>query len=63
MQMLNIILKEQHQNVLERQFSKDDDYAYWIKCGSADEDARMQHRFDKNVEPKVHLYPIQMINE
>jgi hypothetical protein len=23
----------------------------------------MQHRFSKNLEPKVHLYPIQMINE
>jgi hypothetical protein len=30
MQMLNLILKEQHQNVLEGQFSKDDDYVDWI---------------------------------
>jgi hypothetical protein len=63
MQMSNIILKVQHQNVLEGQFSKDDDYADWIQCGSTDEDVQMQYRFGKNFEPKVHLYLIQMTNE
>jgi hypothetical protein len=30
-QILNLTLQKQHQNVLEGLFSKDDDYADWIR--------------------------------
>lgn len=60
MLILNLILQEQHQNILERQFIEDDDYANWIKCAATEEDARIQQRLRKNIEPKVHLYPVQI---
>jgi hypothetical protein len=38
-QILNLILQEQHQNVLKRLLSKDDDYDDWIICVAIEEDA------------------------
>jgi hypothetical protein len=32
-----LTLQEQHQNILEGFFSKDDDYADWIKCATVEE--------------------------
>jgi hypothetical protein len=56
MQILNLTLQKQHQNILEGLFSKDDDYANWIKCVVVEKDVRMQQRLGKNIEPNVHLY-------
>ncbi len=42
MQILNLTLQEQHQNILEGLFSKDDDYADWIKYAAEEENAQMQ---------------------
>ncbi len=39
MQILNLTLKEQHQNILEGFFFEDDDYVDWIKCVATEEDA------------------------
>jgi hypothetical protein len=44
-------------------FSKDDDYDDWIKCGAIEEDARMQQRLGKNIEPNVHLYLVQIFDD
>ncbi len=63
MLILNVILQEQHQNILEWQFIEDDDYVDWIKCAPTQEDARIQQRLRKNIEPKVHLYPVQISND
>jgi regulator of replication initiation timing len=41
MHILNLTLQEQLQNVLEGLFSEDDDYADWIRCATAHEDAQM----------------------
>jgi len=49
MQMLNLILQQQHQNVLSEQLTKEDNYSDWIKCADIDEDARMQQRMGKIV--------------
>jgi hypothetical protein len=39
MQILNLILQEQHQNVLKGLLFKDDDYDDWIICVAIKEDA------------------------
>jgi hypothetical protein len=39
MQILNLILQEQHQNVLKGLLSKDDDYDDCIICVAIEEDA------------------------
>ncbi len=44
-------------------FSKDDDYANWIKCAIVEKDVRMQQRLGKNIIPTVHLYPMQISND
>ncbi len=36
MQILNLTLQKQHQNILEGVFTKDDDYAGWIKCATVE---------------------------
>ncbi len=41
MQILNLTLQEQHKKIMEGMFSNDDDYANWIKCAVAKEDAQM----------------------
>jgi hypothetical protein len=41
MQILNLTLQEQHKKIMEGMFSNDDDYANWIKCAAAKEDAQM----------------------
>jgi hypothetical protein len=63
MQILDLTLQEQHQNILEGLFFEDDDYADWIKCATIEEDAHMQQRLGKNIEPNVHLYIVQIIND
>ncbi len=63
MQILNLTLQEQHKNILEGLFFEDDDYVDWIKCVVVEEDAPMQHRFGKNIEPNVHLYPVQIFDD
>ncbi len=57
MQILNLTLQNKHQNILEGLFSKDDDYVV------VEEDARMQQRLGKNIEPNVHLYPVQVSDD
>jgi hypothetical protein len=61
MQILNLTLQKQHQNILEGLFSEDDDYVDWIKCAVVEEDVQMQQRLGKNIEPNVHLYPVQIL--
>jgi hypothetical protein len=63
MQILNLTLQEQHQNVLERLLSKDDDYADWIKCVAVEEIALMQQKLGKNIEPNAHLYLVQVFDD
>jgi len=63
MHILNLTLQEQHQNVLERLFSKDDDYANWIKCAAIEEVALMQQILGKNTKPNVHLYLVQVFDD
>ncbi len=63
MQILNLTLQEQHQNILEGLFSEKDDYADWIKCAVVEEDAQIQQRLKKNIEPNAHLYLVQMTND
>ncbi len=63
MHILNLTLQEQHQNILEGLFSEEDDYADWIKCAVIEEDARIQQRLKKNIEPNAHLYLVQMTND
>ncbi len=58
MQILNLTLQEQHQNILEGFFAKDNDYGDWIRRVVAKEDAWMHQRLGKNIEPNVHLYPV-----
>jgi hypothetical protein len=48
---------------MERQLTKDDDYVDWFKCVATDEDDWMHHKLNHNIEPRVHLYPVQLINE
>jgi len=49
--------------MLERLFSKDDDYANWIKCAAIKEVALMQQRLGKNTKPNVHLYLVQVFDD
>jgi len=63
MQILDLTLQEQHQNILEGLFFEDDDYADWIKCATIEEDAQMQQRLGKNIEPNVHLYLVQVSHD
>ncbi len=63
MQILNLTLQEQHKNIREGFFSEDDDYVDWIKCVAGEEDARMQQRLGKNIEPNVHLYQVQIFDD
>ncbi len=63
MQILNLTLQEKHQNILERFFYEVDDYVNQIKCVATKENAQMQQRLRKNIEPNVHLYPIQISND
>ncbi len=63
MQILNLTLQEKHQNILEGFFYEVDDYANWIKCVATKENARMQQRLRKSIEPNVCLYPIQISND
>jgi hypothetical protein len=62
MQILDLTLQE-HQNILEGLLFEDDDYVDWIKCATIEEDARMQQRLGKNIEPNVHLYPVQVSHD
>jgi len=41
-------------------FFEDDDYVDWIKFATIEEDARMQQKFGKNIEPNVHLYSVKI---
>lgn len=63
MQMLNLIFKQQHQNVLEGQLTEDVDYVDQIKYYATNEDVQIQQRMGKDVEAKLHLYPFQMTND
>ncbi len=63
MKILNLTLQEQHQNVLEGLFSKDDDYVDQIKCAIVDENVQMQQRLGNNIEPNVHLYLVQVSDD
>jgi hypothetical protein len=63
MQILNLKLQEQHQNFLEGLLSEDDDYVDWIRCAIVEENAWMLQKVGKNIEPNVHLYPVQVSND
>jgi hypothetical protein len=63
MQILNLKLQEQHQNFLEGLLSEDDDYVDWIRCAIVEENAWMLQKLGKNIEPNVHLYPVQVSND
>ncbi len=63
MHISNLTLQEQHKNILEGLFSKDDDYTDWIKCVAVEKDVWMQRRLEKNIKPNVHLYPIQIFDD
>ncbi len=38
MHMLNLVLQEQQQKLLKGQYTKDDDYTYWIRYVQEEED-------------------------
>ncbi len=63
MQILNLTLQEQHQNVFEGLFSKDDAYVDWIKCVATQEATLMQQRLGKNIKPNVYLYPVHVSDD
>lgn len=63
MHMFNMILQQQHQNVLSEQLIEDDDYSNWIKCVSINKDAQMQQKMGEIDKPKVHLYHVQVDDE
>jgi hypothetical protein len=48
---------------MEGLFLEDDDYVDWIKCAVVEEDARMQQKLGKNIEPNAHLYPVQIFDD
>ncbi len=61
MQMFNLILQQQHQNVLSEKFIEDDDYSDWIKCVVVNKDAWMQQKMGGIAKSKVHLYHVQLM--
>ncbi len=63
MHMFNLVLQQQHQNVLNEQLIEDDDYSNWIKCADVNKDARMQQKMGEIVKPNVHLYHVQVDDE
>lgn len=47
MQILNLILQQQDQNLLEGQFTEEDDYANWIKCSTISEPTQVHQKSNK----------------
>ncbi len=48
MQMFNLILQQQHQNVLSEWFTKDDDYPDWIKCAAINKYVRIKQKMGES---------------
>jgi hypothetical protein len=48
---------------LEGQLIEDDHYANWFKCVATNEDDRMHQKLNDNIESRVQLYPIQVIDD
>jgi hypothetical protein len=42
---------------------EDDHYANWFKCVATNEDDRMHQKLNDNIESRVQLYPIQVIDD
>ncbi len=49
--------------MLERLFSKEDDYVDWIKCVVEEEATLMQQKLGKNIGPNVHFYLVQVFDD